>query len=305
MIKPNQVHTTKILIRIMCISLTLLAVIVLSACKDNKSKIWTETSIENITTHDGSKYLAYGGTVTYNKTNNSYSTISHTKMDCVLDNNQLYPLKAPCKKADFVTTTLENNSNYLEGRVTKYSFDLTVNSINLDTPPDWIIIFQDWVDIDQNDSNGNHPISTLKLKVVNGKLSINHYENSWQFGYKWDKSGLEDKNHSLHQKNTLHGSAYINVGVTYKIEITIKDSIDSSGYFIVSMNGEIFSNAKYQTKFEGYSNNAINSWGIYINKGYDIGLYKQFDKTAYEHILYSPENQINIEFSNLKKYIQE
>lgn len=272
------------------------------------AKVWIEQTL-TLSTGSYPESSYFGGTVNYDESTNSYETISHTNMNCVLDNGIAKPLKSGCKKAIFQMSTLENDSNYVEGRVTKYTSSFTVNSINLDTPPDWIIIFQDWVDIDQNDSNGNHPISTLKLKVNEGQLSINHYENSWQFNHAWDVNDPEDADHTLHQINDLHGSVNIDVGVEYNVEIIITDGInDTTGNLTVTLNEVEFSNVDYQTKFDGYTNNAVHSFGQYMAIGYDIGLEEsdfdgQYNKEAYGHVLYSPANQINITFNNVKKYL--
>lgn len=299
--------------------LLIVIILIIQACSKNNHNyeqpkevenkvIWVEQEFNpEIRSYPTSSY--YGGTVNYDETTNSYETISHTNMDCALDNGVALPLKSGCRKALFQISTLENDSNYVEGRVTKYSFNFIVNSINLDTPPDWIIIFQDWVDIDQNDSNGNHPISTLKLKVNEGQLSINHYENSWQFNHVWDVNDPEDADHTLHQINDLHGSVDIDVGVEYSVEIIITDGIDNNtGNFTVALNEVEFSNVNYQTKFDGYTHNAIHSFGQYMAIGYDIGLEEsdfagQYNKEAYGHVLYSPANQINISFDNMKKYL--
>lgn len=63
--------------------------------------------------------------------------------------------------------------------------------------PEWVIIFQDWVRIKPEDTNGNHPITTIKLIKDSGKYYLVHYENSWQ----WDDSNYDpndpyDLNHT-------------------------------------------------------------------------------------------------------------
>jgi hypothetical protein len=272
--------------------------------------IWKEAPLEDVFIHDGETYWAYGGTVDYDENTSSYVSTTHTKMDCVLDNDILLPLKAPCKKADFGVSTLKENSNYVEGRITKYKFNFEINALNIQNPPDWIIIFQDWVDIDPNDSNGNHPISTLKLKIENERVRLVHFDNSWQFNHIWDENDIEDADHTTHQLNSENGSQEIYVGVEYEVEIIITDGIgNGTGNFTVLLNGLELSNKDYQTKFGGETINAVNTWGIYLSKGYDIGLYAsdfaELDKITYEHVLYDVSNQIQISFNNFERYLNE
>ena len=85
-----------------------------------------------------------------------------------------------CRKSD----SLYMSTPWTQGRVTITTFNLRINKYNQYAAPEWIILFQDWMLIDENDKNGNHPITTIKLKPMsNGRIKLGHFENSWQFDY--------------------------------------------------------------------------------------------------------------------------
>ena len=146
-------------------------------------------------------------------------------------------LKSPCRKVNTSYT-----DDVASNRVTKLSFTINVSDINLNDSPYWVIIYQDWVRIREDDANGNHPITTLKLKVFDGQLHLAHYDNSWQWGYDFGED-IWDSLHN-HQENTLNGSKQMDLGVDYEVEIINYDS----GRFVYKVNGLTISDKTYQTK---------------------------------------------------------
>lgn len=169
-----------------------------------------------------------------------------------------------CKKVEYTHESTPFESN----RVIKYSFDLRVNRCHKEV--DWLIVLQDWAKVDIDDPTGNHPITTVKVKCDNG-LTINHYENSWQFLYTVD-SPIDiddplDKKHN-HPDNLNRGSKDIYFGTFYKVELIISDG-DSiqNGHVTMIIDGVTISDAYYQTK--QHSNRHFVGHGMYWNKGYN------------------------------------
>ena len=159
---------------------------------------------------------------------------------------------------------IESRDVLSSNRVTKYSFEYMLADIQLNEF-DWIIVFQDWVEIIpwENDKNGNHPISTIKLKRIGGAWALCHYDNSWQWEYDFgDNKNDEsiDLDHSLHQKNTLNGCSEIEVGISYDIEIII----DDAGRFTFLLNDSVISDTTYQTKSQNQPH--VIMWGQYWDK---------------------------------------
>ena len=151
-------------------------------------------------------------------------------------------------------------------RVTKYSFDFKLTKFDMWTDLEWMILFQDWVQIVPGDSNGNHPISTIKIFLQDGDLKIGSYDNSWQWGFDYtacNTSGSAiDVNHDYHQKNRLNGSAIISRYTDYTIDVIIYDS----GRFIFKLDGNVISDTSYQTKSP--TANHVIMWGQYWDKNY-------------------------------------
>jgi hypothetical protein len=181
-------------------------------------------------------------------------------------------LNSSCRKID---------SNYVDelasDRALKYSFTLTVNQYNIDEPPYWIIVFQDWVKILplEVDSNGNHPITTLKLKVFNHELKLCHYDNSWQWGHDFGDNRSDtaiDIDHSLHQENTLNGCVDMPVGMPVNVDFIVHDAGKVEFY----ADNNLVSSKEYQTKYT--SKEHVIQFGQYWAKGYNLN--NDFDKQA-------------------------
>lgn len=121
------------------------------------------------------------------------------------------------------------------------------------------------------DSNGNHPITTLKLKLFNNEPHVCHYDNSWQWGYDFGdnrEGDAIDVDHSLHPQNRLNGCLKIDPQVDYNLTLITYDS----GRIIFKADGDVISDVKYQTKhtdIEAYSQHII-QFGQYWNKGFNI-----------------------------------
>lgn len=140
-------------------------------------------------------------------------------------------------------------------------------------PPYFSIIWQDWFDYDPNDNGGNHPFSTVKLKVFNEQLHLGVYNNKWQWDYDYfnpyDPTDPEDTEHR-HPENELTGAVAIDMGKPYRITIIV-DNGDTlqSGTTTVYVNGYFISHQKYQTRPDNYVRDGAVQIGMYWNKEYN------------------------------------
>lgn len=192
-----------------------------------------------------------GGTTERN--NDDWYFESHTNIDCIGE------LKGPCRKADVVA----QEGVTVFGRIVKYSFVLNVVEYPIVDSPDFVIIFQDWVRI--IDGLSNHPVTTLKLKNFDG-LSLCSYNNSWQFEWaKTDWGHVSDGSIHDHPSEDLNGCVKIDIGVNHEIEFYIYDS----GRVKLLVDNRLIFDKLYQTKSPAKEH--IFSWGLYWNKGYNIG----------------------------------
>ena len=199
--------------------------------------------------------LYYNGQIDF-LNENSWVFTSHTNALC------FNVVVSHCRKVD--ASIVEGKKKV--GRITRVTFDLNVVELDLDDSPYWVILYQDWVKIDPTDNNGNHPITTVKLKVFNGNLNVCHYRNDWQWGYDHgtNRDGVNiDINHDLHQENDKGGCAAINVGIPHKIEIWNYDD----GFFQLYVDEDLISHYAYQTKSP--TEDHIMQWGQYWSKGYN------------------------------------
>lgn len=119
------------------------------------------------------------------------------------------------------------------------------NPTEFGTFQDWLILFQDWVLIKPEDTNGNHPITTIKIFKEVGKYYLGHFENSWQ----WDDSNYEphdpyDLYHTHPDMEVERGRVEISEGKHYRVDFTI----DRGGYATLFINGVQVSSSYYQTK---------------------------------------------------------
>jgi len=176
-----------------------------------------------------------------------------------------------CRKADVLYQT----TPWTAGRETKYIFDLRINKYNQFAGPEWIILFQDWIKIDASDPNGNHPITTLKLKPMsNGRIKLAHFENSWQFNYSpinpIDPSDPYDYNHN-HAPNIERGSIIMDdmdILEWFRIELTIRDGMTiTEGSVELKIDNRVVSDVAYQTK--NIDNQSHVAMGMYWSKYYN------------------------------------
>lgn len=193
---------------------------------------------------------SYNGQIDY-LNDNSWVFTSHTN-DLCMDQ-----LKSGCRKINALY-----QDEAATDRVVKIDFELMVAEVNLTDSPYWVIVYQDWVRIREDDANGNHPITTLKLKVWDGRLYLAHYDNSWQWDYKHPSDDIWDSLHN-HQENTLNGFSEIELGLTYNVSILTYDS----GRVIYKLNNSIVSDREYKTK-SPTAQHAI-QFGQYWDKGYN------------------------------------
>ena len=113
-------------------------------------------------THRDSAY--YNGQIDYIN-DNSWVYTSHTNNLCTESVSGDKVLKSPCRKV---------NSSYSDSvasnRIVKTIFNFTLLEFNLDNPPEWNILFQDWVRVDPNNPNGNPPITTVKIITIDDEI---------------------------------------------------------------------------------------------------------------------------------------
>lgn len=214
--------------------------------------VYVDQPLVGLNFHD-KNISTYNGTISHLSAN-SWVYDSHTNPAAIGLTNSV------SRKVD--TNLVEGVT--VAGRVTKVSFDFIVSKINLEDSFYWDIIYQDWVPVMDD---GGHPITTLKLKVWDGKLYLAHYENSWQWGYdhRINNNGVNiDLDHSLHQENTLHGFIEIKVGQQYTIETITYDD----GRFVFKVDDVFISDVVYQTKSPTEEHKL--QWGQYWSKGYNV-----------------------------------
>ncbi|NMP32966.1 hypothetical protein HII17_15515 [Thalassotalea sp. M1531] len=220
------------------------SLLMLSSCiGENKP----EDEIENAVIDGLHYHFAYNGTIDIID-ERSWVFTSHTKNSCSYDKREI------CRKIDINYA----DRNYKPDRVVNHSFEFQLLSISQNNPPEYIIIFQDWVRIYPDDEDGNRPISTLKIEHNNGKFFLRHYDNSWQWLYP-----AQIGNPSHLPKNRLNGEIHIEIGVNYHIEFIISDAGQAS----LIVNDNVISDVEYKTKSES-GVHAI-QWGMYWNKGYN------------------------------------
>lgn len=212
---------------------------------------FTEVPTGDLTFRD----VYYNGVIEH-LNDNSWVFTSHTNNACVDSPNTL---KSKCRKV---------NASYVEGvsvqgRITKVEFDLYVADINLFGDLGWNIIYQDWVRIDPNDPNGNHPITTIKFIIDDNMLNACTFNNAWQWDYVHPEDDPWDSLHN-HQANTVNGCGNIRIGQTEKIKIITYDS----GRVIFYINELKVSDYSYQTKSPTEPH--IIQFGQYWNKGFNI-----------------------------------
>lgn len=214
---------------------------------DIPAKEFKIQDLSGITFNDSTRY---NGDIDHINSN-SWEYTSHTNSLC------LNMLESPCRKVN----TVYQEGTSIVGRITKIKFNLNVSRINLLEPPYWVILYQDWVRINPIDFNGNHPITTLKLKVFNNNLNLCHYRNDWQWGYDYGDD-IWDELHN-HQENDKGGCYSIDKGIYYNVEILTTDN----GKFEFYVNNQLISSYKYQTKSPTEPH--VLQWGQYWDKGYN------------------------------------
>lgn len=172
----------------------------------------------------------------------SWVFTSHTNPLCTKSVSPDKYYKSPCRKVDANFRVEDVSANIVE----RLTFWFMVVEYNLEDAPYWNIILQYWFLLNEGDTNGNHPNTSLKLKVFDGVLNLCHYDNSWQHGYDFGGNvdgQIIDIDHSLHQENTLNGCQTIDIGVSYNVEVLNYHS----GRFVFKVNDNVISDKKYQT----------------------------------------------------------
>lgn len=196
----------------------------------------------------------------------TYEIESHTNPSCELST------ESRCRKG--LLSYARNK--YDESKIRRHSFTFTLNS--MEESPDHLIIYQDWVRVHQDDSNGNPPITTLKIKRVNGKLFLQHWDNSWL----WEYDPNDYDQHLVTGMETMNGEVEIQKGLCYNIEIYTQD-FSGSGRTFVSVNNTIISDSIY--KASHLSEPHIVMTGMYWSKGFNKNL--------------NPQNNIKATYSNI------
>lgn len=210
---------------------------------------FNQVDLGDLSIHDGG---LYGGTLN-RFGDNDWMFESHTNISCS------GVLRGLCRKSDVVA----REGVTIAGRITKYTFMLNVmESCDAGSYTDYCaIIFQDWVRV--YEGGGNHPITTLKLRHVDGVLNLCGTDNSWQFGF-GDPGHVPDGSVHNHPKNTINGCGEIYIGVFHRINLVIHDD----GRVILRIDNRLIFDKEYQTKHE--KNPHVFSWGLYWSKGYNL-----------------------------------
>lgn len=142
-----------------------------------------------------------------------------------------------------------------------YSFTFKLNASG--NVPEWLIIFQDWARLRPEDTNGNHPITTLKIRRFAGQLYLQHWENSWQFKpWNFEVDDPDDYNHN-HGLEVMRGEYKINTDEYYNVSFDIHDR----GWASLKVNGIRISDANYQVM--SYTERHINYFGMYWAKDFN------------------------------------
>jgi len=145
----------------------------------------------------------------------------------------------------------------------KRSYSFTFKLESGENAPEWLIIFQDWTRIRPEDTNGNHPITTLKVRRFAGQLYLQHWENSWQFKpWNFEPDDPDDYNHN-HGLEVMRGEYKIDAGEYYDVSFDIHDR----GWASLKVNGIRVSDAEYQAM--SYTEPHINYFGMYWSKGFN------------------------------------
>ena len=211
---------------------------------------YQEVVMEGMEIHDMNSPKNAGGLVT--RSGDNWRFDSHTNFDCV------GVLKGWCRKADVGFT----EGSRVINRIVKYSFTLNVIEYNETYPPEWVILFQDWVRI--IDGLSNHPMTTLKLNFDNG-IKLCSYHNSWQLDWtEPDWGHVSDGSIHDHPEEEQLGCADISKNQYYDVEFYITDS----GVRSLVVDGQVIYNHLGRTKHDEKPH--IYSFGTYWSLGYNI-----------------------------------
>lgn len=199
----------------------------------------------------GSNESAYFNGSILNLTENSWRLTAHANQSCI-DNN-----RSGCRKVGVQID--KGEFNYLAKRNYSFTFNLKEGG----NVPEWLIIFQDWARIMPDDANGNHPITTLKIRRFNGQLYLQHWENSWQFKpWNFEQDDPYDYNHN-HGLEVMRGEYKINSDEYYDVSFDIYDR----GWASLKVDGVRVSDAEYQVM--SYTQPHINYFGMYWSKHFN------------------------------------
>ena len=246
--------------------------LLLVGCNDSKEVIVEEEIVYIDVGIDGH---VIHGMDTVNLANGTIDTINSNSwvFSGFLNDTCINHPASRCNKVDIVVQDDYQNENV------KYSFEFELIEYSKDYPPYYVIILQDWRPRDILDSIGRHPISTIKVKHLDGRPYLTHCENSWQWDYSFSD---DDEDHSLHQENDCHGKYFIEVGVSVNIEF----HINPQGASLV-VNDKVISNETYKTKSNISKHRQM--WGMY----WDVNYNNEND----------PDKRIVIRIDNFKRFI--
>jgi len=209
-----------------------------------------ETELIDLTWQSGG---SYGGTVTQTGDKDWYFE-THTNLDC------FGVLKGKCRKSSVMLT----EGLPVEGRVTKYSFDIGILKYNMDDSPDHVIIWQMWAKL-FDEPGGNHPPQTIKLLNDNGQLKYCGFDNAWQF----ELETISELGHSPdgsthpHPDDRNNGCSNTELNSSDKIDLYVWDNGRTAFY----VNDKLIFDKEYQVK--GVDREHKMFWGAYWSIGYN------------------------------------
>lgn len=168
-------------------------------------------------------------------------------------------------------------NKYDDTKIRRHSFDFKLNYYQ--AFPKFVIIYQDWVRIHEDDANGNRPITTVKIRSFGDRLFLQHWDNSWQ----WENDPTDYDTHLTVGRETMNGEVEIEKDKTYNIQIYTQD-LSGSGHTMVFVDGVKISDRIY--KASHLSTEHVVMTGMYWSKGFNT-----------EH---DPINTLSIDIGNIK-----
>ena len=181
-----------------------------------------------------------------------YNIESHTNPLC-----QYKSTPSGCRKG----LVSYKRNKYDDSKLRRHSFNFELTTAW--AMPDFLIIYQDWVRIHEDDLNGNRPITTLKLRAYGERIFLQHWDNSWQ----WEFDPTNYDTHLVTGRETMNGEIEILKNQTYNIQVYTQD-LNGTGHTMVYVDGVKISDRIY--KASHLESEHVVMTGMYWSKGFNI-----------------------------------